>query len=967
MAEYTVKAPDGKTITLQGPDGASQADIIAQAQALYKPQAAAPARAAPKPAARPARPAAKTAPFLEKYNAIRGGLVAEVTDPKARARALHRFDSDPRAQKLRELAGLAPLSTSQQEVRDVARGEMKLADLVAGRKPRKSASQLYREAGEGVGKNASRLQTLIAGASRGLFGIPQHMQAAVYSVLPDELTGIPENATYSNILQTIRGRDDAAIAANRGTGLVGELGSGVVGGGLAGKAVYAGGARLASASAPVLARAGNFLQSLGTLRKGQKAANTAKIATIGAAGGATQAAGTGGDVVEGAAYGAIGAPVIVGGLKVAQVLTRPFRDVLRLSSAGQILSRLTTATRDQLERRAAAYRQATGAEPTLFELMPLADRNKILKTAVVGKDNIVEQTSDAIRARAQNLGPEMSDRARSVLTPQRDAIEVQLRTNLAAARGGALAAGDDDLIASAMDNPTDMLRLRDETAHAIMAPHEASPVVPNLEDLFPAVPGPGGTRMATDPEVSAVIRSAAGTLRARAAGTGVTAGDITDMISTLRGDLAKGGIEGRTAERAIAHLQDVLDTELPAAGAAAREMSDAYAAHSRLAEGMHEGHATRLRGDVQVGTSRREARKVRNAYDSPEGEVGRQLGQGNKIISDLGGSPEEALRATVKQSRGSTGRQLSQNIGPVEADLIGTAARAQDESAQALAAASAKAQSGSGDSADAETLVQAIAGLHPASFITTKAGAMRRLFDMTYIPETRARTMIDMLFSQDPALMRRALDAIGNEPNGAKFVKYLSGLIGQAGGNASSGDGIDLPEGIEGAVPSVEDDLNSLEGEESEIPAPDVGDSPYGEALQNVYATENPDLLELIQRVKGQESGGQQFDDQGRPLESSAGAIGIMQVMPETGPEAAALAGLPWDENAYRTDAAYNELIGIAYLSEMLRKYDGDVERALAAYNAGPGRVDAALSAGDAYWLAALPAETQDYVAKIGA
>ena len=40
MAEYTVVAPDGKEITLEGPAGASQADVIAQAQKLYKPNAA---------------------------------------------------------------------------------------------------------------------------------------------------------------------------------------------------------------------------------------------------------------------------------------------------------------------------------------------------------------------------------------------------------------------------------------------------------------------------------------------------------------------------------------------------------------------------------------------------------------------------------------------------------------------------------------------------------------------------------------------------------------------------------------------------------------------------------------------------------------------------------------------------------------------------------------------------------------
>jgi len=39
MAKYMVQAPDGQTITLEGPEGASQADVIAQAQKLYQPKA----------------------------------------------------------------------------------------------------------------------------------------------------------------------------------------------------------------------------------------------------------------------------------------------------------------------------------------------------------------------------------------------------------------------------------------------------------------------------------------------------------------------------------------------------------------------------------------------------------------------------------------------------------------------------------------------------------------------------------------------------------------------------------------------------------------------------------------------------------------------------------------------------------------------------------------------------------------
>jgi ligand-binding SRPBCC domain-containing protein len=39
MAQYKVKAPDGEIITLEGPEGASQEEIIAQAQRLYQPPA----------------------------------------------------------------------------------------------------------------------------------------------------------------------------------------------------------------------------------------------------------------------------------------------------------------------------------------------------------------------------------------------------------------------------------------------------------------------------------------------------------------------------------------------------------------------------------------------------------------------------------------------------------------------------------------------------------------------------------------------------------------------------------------------------------------------------------------------------------------------------------------------------------------------------------------------------------------
>lgn len=892
--------------------------------------------------------------------------------------AMARFRSDPRYQ------ALAARAQNQDAPTLTNVGRARLAGQPAPPPTQADRIQASAQANsqQHVGATGNFLTALKAGVTRGAFGIPERIAAAGEAYLPSAITGNHSNANYSQILDQIRANTNADLSQSTPGNIAGQVIGGFAGGRAAAGALGAVASKAQTVGIPLVANAGNYLQSLLTLNKGARVANAAKVVAAGGAQGGAQAVGEGTDPITGIGYGMAGAAVLGTGFKAAQVLTRPFRDFLQLSSAGQILSRLTSATTEQLSQRAAAYRQATGAEPTLFELLPLADRNKVLKQAVVGRDNVVESASDAIRARAANLGPEMSDRARAILAPQRNAITAGMRDDLATARGGTPDNGDAALAANASNSPTDMLALRDQEARAIMAPHDATPAADSFGDILPQTPVQGtganaGTITMTDadPAVTAAIRSVA-PAGFRVADQGVTAGDISDMIQKLRGDLSQGGIEGRTAQRAIDHLEGELGARAPDAAAAHAQMTEAYAARSRMAEGMKEGAATRLRDDIQVGTSRGQARTVRNAYDSAEGATGRTLGQGNRVLSDLGGSPEEALRATVGISRNSTGRQLAQNVGPDAAAQIGAAARAQDESARALAGASSMAQSGGGEAANAETLVQALAGLHPSSFVTTKASAVRKLLDMTYIPNSRARTMVDMIFSQNPDMVRRALNAVGNAPNGAKFLQYLGGLAGsQTEQNVGALDNAqpdpnapaEPPPGLD--APAPQDDPNAPANDASAAPAAGApvaeADSPYAPNLQQIYDTESPEMLDLIRRVGGQESGGgNQFDANGKPLTSSAGAIGAMQVMPDTAPEAARLAGVPFDDNAYRNDPAYNKLIGIAYLSQLLRRYDGDVAKAVAAYNAGPGRVEAALKKGGD-WTQHLPAETQDYVRKV--
>jgi soluble lytic murein transglycosylase-like protein len=84
---------------------------------------------------------------------------------------------------------------------------------------------------------------------------------------------------------------------------------------------------------------------------------------------------------------------------------------------------------------------------------------------------------------------------------------------------------------------------------------------------------------------------------------------------------------------------------------------------------------------------------------------------------------------------------------------------------------------------------------------------------------------------------------------------------------------------------------------------------------------------------------------------SPKGAVGLMQILPET----AAEIGYP-----DAADPAKNLEAGCKYLSALLDSFGGDVELALAAYNAGPGAVR--------HWGTVPPyRETKAFIARVAA
>jgi soluble lytic murein transglycosylase len=131
-------------------------------------------------------------------------------------------------------------------------------------------------------------------------------------------------------------------------------------------------------------------------------------------------------------------------------------------------------------------------------------------------------------------------------------------------------------------------------------------------------------------------------------------------------------------------------------------------------------------------------------------------------------------------------------------------------------------------------------------------------------------------------------------------------------------------------------------------------------------STPEPALLLAIVRTESA------FDQE---AVSGAGARGLMQLMPGTAALIARQQQLPYSPERLTSDGVYNITLGRAYIEKLLEDFGGSYPLAIAAYNAGPGRVRQWLhDYGDPRgrqiemvdWIEAIPfTETRLYVQRV--
>ena len=205
-------------------------------------------------------------------------------------------------------------------------------------------------------------------------------------------------------------------------------------------------------------------------------------------------------------------------------------------------------------------------------------------------------------------------------------------------------------------------------------------------------------------------------------------------------------------------------------------------------------------------------------------------------------------------------------------------------------------------------------------------------------------------------------EEINNAVGDAKSNAYLM-AVGAALNNGKTAYAKDLLEQFgKDMRPADTMKYHAMISDKMDVDAGTVFGNSVHEAKDQQAEVKGSPLTGIARVIPIIESNNKQLLPNGEPVTSKTGAIGKWQVMPATAKEMARLIGVPWDEHAYKYDEKYNEALGVAYITQQVKYFAGDEEKALAAYNCGPGGVNKAVKKAEAakQQLAALMQQQQD-------
>lgn len=218
-----------------------------------------------------------------------------------------------------------------------------------------------------------------------------------------------------------------------------------------------------------------------------------------------------------------------------------------------------------------------------------------------------------------------------------------------------------------------------------------------------------------------------------------------------------------------------------------------------------------------------------------------------------------------------------------------------------------------------------VASRYPTFFYGQLAIHKKRVFDKTNsapdfsLPKDPESTRADIIFVAESRAVKIAylLAITGDKSNAAKIFEW-------AVNNSSA-------EGQIAAIMHLVDEIHDRELSYKVSRAASRKNVFFvKEKFPIIKEIPNDDLAPLVHAIVKQESG---FIPTAM---SQVGALGFMQIMPNTAKLVCTEAGIHYDKNRLSSDVSYNLKLGSFYLRKLINRFDGSEILAIASYNAGP-------------------------------
>ncbi len=190
----------------------------------------------------------------------------------------------------------------------------------------------------------------------------------------------------------------------------------------------------------------------------------------------------------------------------------------------------------------------------------------------------------------------------------------------------------------------------------------------------------------------------------------------------------------------------------------------------------------------------------------------------------------------------------------------------------------------------------------------------------------------DIILPKDPSITGRDMAKIAE--NRAAQVAYLLAILGDKTSATKIFEWVINNSPTEGQIAVVMKIINEFQDRQMDARVSRIA------AKKNVFFIK--DKFQIVREVS---------DDKYAPLVhaiikqesgfaptavSQVGALGFMQLMPNTAKLVAKEMGIPYDKHKLATDITYNVRLGSFYIQKLIERFDGSEMLAIASYNAGP-------------------------------